>query len=403
VLTAAMGNAAPYEIQACASLNPVRVFAAAFINSTANGIVNIGAFNRPGLSINQWNSTPSAVVTPWLADVLPDLVTIEWKTGNDQSSGNGTTGYVMTDGSTFLQGMTTSVAAFQAANSLADFLFIGSNPVLAPSDNSGDINNNAVLQTIAANNGFFYWDGYNSALNPSTLQALGWITTGTSPHLTNLGQLATTEMLWRDLGFGGMLTGASGRNVSALSVVQSPLVTLLGVNPTVNVANTSYPLALVGGSGGLLVKDTSGTVLQLRSSSNPGVGNNTLPPFAINGKAWLTASSSTLACISNSQNCGGSASVDLQIRYLRLPGGGLGGLWSGTASNVDAIGSLTLSNATSQSFTFVGTYNQVSCTETPRFNLGSATCWDSSTNAKVQVTCSTAVSGTFSYHCDFQY
>jgi hypothetical protein len=81
---------------------------------------------------------------------------------------------------------------------------------------------------------------------------------------------------------------------------------------------------------------------------------------------------------------------------------------TGTASNADLTGRLTLSSATSASYTFThgpssGAYNQVNCLWQPRFNIGTVLWWDTSTGSAASVATSSPVSGTFAYFCVVQY
>jgi len=83
-------------------------------------------------------------------------------------------------------------------------------------------------------------------------------------------------------------------------------------------------------------------------------------------------------------------------------------LVTGTTNNTDLSGRLTLSSATTASYTFAtgpnsgGYFNAVNCFWMPRFNIGTVQYWDTSTITQASVTTSAAVSGTFGYLCVVQ-
>jgi hypothetical protein len=80
-----------------------------------------------------------------------------------------------------------------------------------------------------------------------------------------------------------------------------------------------------------------------------------------------------------------------------------GNLASGTASNTDLTGRLTLTAATTGSYTFaITTYTTANCFWQPRFNIAGVNWWDTSTGTTASVTTSAAVTGTFAYHCVIQ-
>jgi len=79
-----------------------------------------------------------------------------------------------------------------------------------------------------------------------------------------------------------------------------------------------------------------------------------------------------------------------------------GMLASGTASNTDLTGRITLTATTTGTYTFAGTYTNANCFWQPRFNIAGVNWWDTSTGATASVTTSAAVTGTFAYHCIIQ-
>jgi hypothetical protein len=98
----------------------------------------------------------------------------------------------------------------------------------------------------------------------------------------------------------------------------------------------------------------------------------------------------------------------LQLNYLGVGNAGnnvqvnAGRLLSGTSSNTDLSGELSLSAAQTTSYTFTGAYNShPECTVTPQFDPGAGNrYWISYTNASsFTVNFSTAVTGSVSYVC----
>jgi len=278
VATATMPDTGPYKIQACATGATVNVFGPTFENSTINGAVLI-LIARGGLDLNQVDLCPTAVTAPWYSALAPDIVTFEMK--------EATTNGVYSDGSTFLSHLSTFRANWKTANPQVDFLFIGSSPVL--SSNSEQLGNNATTRTVAQANNDVYWDGYYPTIDYPTQKALGWITDVGSPHQTTLGQVAESNLLWQQLGFGVFLNGASPRGIANASST----VTSLTFNTDITGLNTPGGKIQAIDTSDLYVRPTRGLQLQdlsnnsfgtLASTRNSfGQSTNYLPPFQTAG------------------------------------------------------------------------------------------------------------------------
>jgi hypothetical protein len=134
-------------------------------------------------------------------------------------------GPVEPDPTTRLQDLDTFVSNWQTANSLVDFLLIGSFAV--ETNDPRQVSDNQALGSVAQANDAVYWDGYYPSLNYNTEVSLGWITNVSSPHQTALGQSAESNLMWSDLGLGSLINASSTNNVNATNV-QTNALTVLG-------------------------------------------------------------------------------------------------------------------------------------------------------------------------------
>jgi len=231
VVTYTAPDTGPYKIQACATGATVNVFGPTFENSLINGVVIINV-SRGGLALNNANSTPSAVTAPWFAALAPDLILFEMKT----NGANNANCLFASDSSSWPSNLTIFASNWTTANSLVDFLFFGTSPVISPNDACQVVWNTGTRSVALANNAI-YFDGYYPNLNYATEKALGWITDISSPHQTTLGQAAEANLLWQQLGFNDFINGASPR----MGGVNAPTSTLTSLTLSTDIAGLNPP------------------------------------------------------------------------------------------------------------------------------------------------------------------
>ena len=266
VLATTTSDTGPYQMQACVSgSGRVKVFSGGFENTSINGVVVI-VLARGGLALNDANSTPTAITGPWYAALNPDLVTFEMK----ESS-------IEPNGTTYLSNLQTFVSNWKSANPYADFLLIGSPPVGPTFSDADQIAQNTSLRQVAAANNAVYWDGYYSALDYNTEKALGWITDGSTPHQTTLGQAAESNLLWSSLGLGSLINATSTQNINN---AMTQTANLLAVN---NTSATASAIASIinnnsAGGGGLYISQATGgsSFFPLRVDTNYQGSSNSL-------------------------------------------------------------------------------------------------------------------------------
>jgi hypothetical protein len=268
---------AQYTLTVSASGGPVDVFAAAIYDTTTNGIIDVGTGGRGGLSLPDSVSTPSAVVSPWLASAAGSGDTTDSNTlamfemkDNGITSSDGLCEQATTAAPTTFQPYSYWISQYTSqlltADPLVDIEFTGSysgypiHPCLVAF-------NNAERAWAAANQGFYYDDYYPAS--SAQMAARGWLTYN-NIHETASAQIASSLGLWQAMGWDSWFAGAEQKPVADYSVTTqsiwlgdaSPNAPAAGVLNPVNYQQSSFYSWMhtygIVNSGGAMATDISG-------------------------------------------------------------------------------------------------------------------------------------------------
>jgi hypothetical protein len=338
---------APYTWEVCASgAGPVKIWAGGFINTAINGVVFENVANG-GIALSDMLYTPSAVTTPWYTVLNPSLVTFEMK--NDMA-------LETPPCATRVACLNSFISTWTSINAEVDFLLLGSPPVNPAGGNDAtQISYNNALRSVAIANNAFYWDGYYPALNYATEIALGWITNGSNPHQTTLGQAAESNLLWSMSGLGSLINSAVSNPInnttintvnltvgtpsaftSGFGAIAGTATITGGINAllTVNTSNLGVGTAAIdlgyGAGGGL------GTASILQSSSGM-FFNSHNNPFVFGGQPSATPTAQTIEF----QNGVGTNIAGVNSTII------CGGLSTGTGTDGDCIIQTGIKNGSS--------------------------------------------------------
>jgi hypothetical protein len=309
----------------------------------------------------------------------------------------------------------TSSVAFSAITpgiNTGGSLQVGTGSTLAPTG-SGTISANALIGSPAIT----VSNATDSALTPGNC-----VQAGTAGLLVSTGAACGSSG-----GSGPTIQTNAVNNASQASLNFTNTSTVLFTNPSVGLEEATVPTATTSAlgliksdnttttitAGAMSIKSPAATTVLGFNSSNAYIGytagsNISLAGGQISNTSTANTLSSTLTTgtlpVATGANSIGNSNLSQSGGSLLYnPGSGSTILGSNTASNVDGWGELSLSAATTASYTFANTYAvHPECFMQLQFNEGaSVSHWVTYTGStSFTMNFSSAVTGTVSYHCD---
>lgn len=317
----------------------VKVLFPVFENTSVSGLVVLNV-SQGGAPLDTATNTPAALSRfgAFLADQQVDVISFEAKEAS----------------SYYATALGKLLTAIRAAVPAADFLGIGSTPVVA--NDADQVTQNSQLRAACAAFGGVYWDGYTPVVNYATMVAYGWQGDGTHPD--DKAQMFLAGKLMDDLGIADFVGLPEPRSIAS---------TIARVRDRIRLGNEDVPVLDIIQSV-LDVSLKQGRVLNFTKAdgtvyaafdSRDNSGNPSSLPSAVGvgvGKAGLVAPSASLLAARRLASGNMNGQADFQARSIVKQ----------TASiTVSAVsGAVTLDLNTGSAFTITMDANITSLTMT---------------------------------------